>query len=217
MLDLDGTVYPARSPFGVRLDQATTSYLVARSGLTGHELKVLEATTPSILAALGHLQIPRREWADAVHATLPYYLLRPDFRVRAALTGLDARVAIVTLSPAAHAERVLAALNLADLVHEVHSVFEVEEQVKESAYARLLADTPGSARATVGDNALLDLAPALPHPGRLLLVDPAPSAAFTSPARPDRIEVHPNLSAALEALLDEFRLPGLASEGRRVK
>lgn len=161
ILDLDGTVYSAGTSFGRELDAQVEAFLLRRSGWSLKRLLALEEAEPSVLGALDLLGISRDEWTRAVYAELPYDRLQPDPQLRALLVERFLERVVVTLSPAAHARRVLDRLGLGDVVDAVYSVCDLGGTTKHDVYAKIVGRQGRPAEIlVVGDHPILDLVPA---------------------------------------------------------
>ncbi|MGO4612999.1 HAD family hydrolase [Nocardia sp. 2YAB30] len=191
VLDLDSTIYPADTALTTLIDARTTAFLQRNSGLTTAELAVLEAERPSILDALDKLGIPRRRWAESVYTDLPYtQVLHPHPELQSALARCQTRRVVVTLAPSAHAASVLAALGVAELIDDLHSVFDSADSVKDGIYGALFAnDVDPKQSVVIGDNPLLDLEPAAALGCRCLLV-----------GQPRVSQPYPTFASLLDAL-----------------
>jgi FMN phosphatase YigB (HAD superfamily) len=172
ILDLDGTVYPQDSALTEIIDTRTAAFFLDCAGLGARELAALEQERPSVLDALNHLGIAQALWARAVYANLPYTeILRHDARLRTALARIQIPRIVVTMAPATHAWRVLAALGITEVIDEIHSVFDSPDVVKDHVYAKLIAGQGVAAQNfAIGDNPRLDLKPAAGYGCHCLLV-----------------------------------------------
>ncbi|MFD6221202.1 HAD family hydrolase [Nocardia asteroides] len=161
ILDLDGTCYPRDCELTRIIDARTTEFLLRRTGLAPAELARMEERTPSILEALDQLDIPRRQWADAVYRAVPYQqLLQPDPELTHALSCMAAKRVVVTMAPQQHAVTVLEALGLTTTIDHTISVFETNYTDKQDIYRALIEKGSPSQTTVFGDNVALDLDPA---------------------------------------------------------
>lgn len=173
ILDLDGTCYPRDSALTRIVDARTTEFLLRRTGLAPAELARMEERTPSILEALNHLGIPRRQWAEAVYRAMPYQqLLQPDPELTHALSSLAAIRVVVTMAPQQHAMTVLEALGLTAAIDHTISVFETNYTDKQDIYRALTEKYVPSRTTVFGDNAALDLDPAAALGCECVHIDP---------------------------------------------
>jgi FMN phosphatase YigB (HAD superfamily) len=195
VLDLDGTLYPAANRLTELVDTRTEAFLAEWAGLNPGELTALELERPSIFDALDHLGISRDRWARAIYTGLPYTeFLRPDSVLRSVLAGVPARRIVVTMAPARHAQDVVAALGLTEMIDGLYSVFDSPYMSKDHIYAGLIGDGDPADFLVMGDNPRLDLDPAAALRCRCLLVgEPQPSRLYPT---------YPTLLAALAAIAE---------------
>lgn len=127
LFDLDETLYPASNGIMTMIRDRITDYVVKVAGLTHDEARDVQrgwfdAHGASLPGLLEQYDATPADFLDYVH-DLPLEGLLPDPALNAALEGLPGRRFVFTNGSAAHAERVLAKLGVAE---RFEGVFHIE-------------------------------------------------------------------------------------------
>ncbi len=127
LFDLDETLYPASNGLMDMIRGRITDYVVKISGMTAEQARVIqrgwfEAHGASLPGLLQQYDATPADFLDYVH-DLDLDGLAPDPALDAALHALQGRRFVFTTGAAAHAERVLAKLGVAE---RFEGVFHIE-------------------------------------------------------------------------------------------
>jgi len=123
IFDLDNTLYPPGTEFVALIEGRMTDFMVATTGLSRPEARALQkrylsehgTTLAGLMARHG---VDPADFLDHVHDVSTDSLV-PDPRLRAAILALPGRKLVFTNGHGAHADRVLAKLDIADLFEDV--------------------------------------------------------------------------------------------------
>lgn len=126
LFDLDETLYPAETALMELIRDRITQFVQKLTGLDRAEARALQrgwfeehgAALPGLLAS--H-DVPPEEFLDYVH-DIPLDRVPPDPALDAALARLPGRRLVFTNGSAAHAERVLARIGIADRFEDVFHI-----------------------------------------------------------------------------------------------
>jgi putative hydrolase of the HAD superfamily len=192
LVDLDDTVYPAGNGVWEAIADRIDLYMVERLGLPQAEVPAIRkdlhrrfGTTLRGLASTR--QVNRLDYLAFVHDIPLHHYLSPNPGLRAALLSLPQRKVIFTNADQAHAARVLAVLNLADLfeqIIDIHAIWPYCKPMPEAFKIALKKAQTRPDECLFIDDALSNLAGArtvglstiLVHPG----VAPADQPAISS-------------------------------------
>lgn len=123
IFDLDNTLYPPECEFMALIDARMTDFVMRETGLEHDAARTLQrryldehGTTLAGLVA--HHGVDPHRFLDEVH-DVSLDRLVPDAELRAGLVRLPGRRLVFTNGSAAHAERVLARLEVRDLFEDV--------------------------------------------------------------------------------------------------
>jgi putative hydrolase of the HAD superfamily len=148
IFDLDNTLYPPSRGVVERVDALINRFMVERLGMSLEEAAALraryrDAHGTTLNGLMLHHEIEPGDYLEAVHAIAVEELLEPDLALDAMLTTLPHRKVIFTNGSTAHAERVLACLNVRGHFSDVFSLEHVayvpkpERAAFETVLARL--------------------------------------------------------------------------------
>lgn len=117
--DLDDTLYPASSGLWAAIRERITRYMHERLGIPLEEVHTLReqlyrAYGTTLRGLEAHYPIDTLDYLAYVHDVPVKDYLKPDPRQRAIISALPTRKLILTNADAAHAQRVLEALDLKD-------------------------------------------------------------------------------------------------------
>jgi putative hydrolase of the HAD superfamily len=166
VFDLDNTLYPASDLYD-EIGERMTAFIARRLALSSdaaHEVReryFLEYGA-TVVGLVRHHDISAREFLDDVHAA-DHSVLAADPELRALLVRLPGRRIVHTNGGSDHAQRVLAALGLADLFDAVFDLeaAELVPKPQRQAYERLTAAFAiEPARAILIEDTLRNLEPA---------------------------------------------------------
>ena len=123
IFDLDNTLYPLASGFVALIEQKMTDFTVRVTGLPRDQafalqLRYLQDHGTTLAGLTANYGIRPEDFLDEVH-DVSTDVLEPAPRLRAALQRLPGRRLVFTNGHGAHATRVLAKLEIADLFDEV--------------------------------------------------------------------------------------------------
>jgi len=166
LLDCDNTLYPASAGVMEINDRRINLFIRERLRLDveeTHELRLdyLRRYGTTLQGLMIHHQTDPDEYLGFVHDYSLDGIVKPNPRLASFLTGLDIPRLILTSANREHAERVAAAVGIADCLDGIYDLASVDYKGKpeDSAYARVLADYPGE-RAVFVDDRLLNFPPA---------------------------------------------------------
>lgn len=179
LFDLDNTLYPLESGLGLDISERITTYVEQLTGLPRDEARTLQKryldqhglTLKGLM--LNHAVDPNEY--HAVFADLSLEVLARDHELIAAIQRLPGRRLIFTNADAAHAQRVMDHLGLAELFSEV---FHIESagfipKPDPESFRRLVAAHAIDAAATAFfEDRALNLAPAAQLGMTTVLVGP---------------------------------------------
>jgi len=144
MVDLDDTIYPAGNGLWEAIAGRIDRYMHEKMGFAPAEIPALRerlhssfGTTLRGLTANYH--VDELEYLAFVHDIPVREYLAPDPRVRAALLACPLRRVIFTNADKAHANRVLAALDLSDVFADVIDIMDIRPYCKPMTEAYALA------------------------------------------------------------------------------
>ncbi|MBU0591940.1 HAD hydrolase-like protein [Candidatus Micrarchaeota archaeon] len=167
IFDLDGTLYPRKSPLFAEIRKRTNEWLGKELGVTEEEairrLYVLKPQYPDYLDRFLKVGLSVKGYHEGVFAEIsPANFLGPDMELRAILESLDGPNFVVSYAPLKYAELVLKVLGIRELIRQVHSIDE-ENHFKGRKYAEITAieSILPSEGIVFGDNFTVDLKPAL--------------------------------------------------------
>jgi putative hydrolase of the HAD superfamily len=145
LFDLDNTLYPLESGLAALMSPRITDFVERLTGLPRTEAHALQKRYLAehgltLRGLMDHHGVDPDEF-HAVFHDLPLDCLAPNEALRLALKRLPGRRLIFTNSDARHAERVLDALELADLFEHVFHIGSTDFAPKPSilAFERILA------------------------------------------------------------------------------
>lgn len=145
IFDLDNTLYPLETGFMRLIEERMTYYFERFSGLPRTEARALqkryyEAYGTSLAGLIANHDVDAHAFLAEVH-DVPLDSLTPDPALRIALARLPGRRLIFTNGSTAHANRVLAHLELDDLFEGVFAIEAAQLLPKpaEATFARLIA------------------------------------------------------------------------------
>jgi putative hydrolase of the HAD superfamily len=123
IFDLDNTLYPPGTGFVALIEEKMTDYTARATGLPRAEalalqLRYLEEHGTTLAGLMRHHGVDAADFLDKVH-DVSTEVLTPDPRLKAAVQRLPGRRLVFTNGHGAHAERVLEALQIAELFDEV--------------------------------------------------------------------------------------------------
>lgn len=202
LFDLDNTLYPLDSGFGVGVESGVTDYVQGLTGLPRDEAyrlqkKYLEEHGLTLIGLMKHHGVDPLEFNARFH-DLPLELIAEDPALAAALRRLPGRRLIFTNADDVHTKRVLKRLNIDDLFDGVFHIVSADfvPKPRAEAFDKLIAAhaiTP--ATTAFFEDRAVNLAPAAALGMTTVLVGPH-AAANTDPFVRHRA---PSLAAFLEA------------------
>lgn len=146
LLDLDDTLYPADSGLWEAIGDRIEDFMVDVAQIPRHEAPTLRQTYfeqygTSLNGLIVRHGIDPHHYLSYVHDLPLAAYLRPDLRLRQMLSRLRRPPAIFTNADAAHARRVLEALEVGDLIETVVDIVALEwiNKPRTEAYRRALA------------------------------------------------------------------------------
>lgn len=127
LFDLDNTLYPAEREVFALIDQRINRYMCEVVAIPAGEVDVLrrhywKAYGATLQGLIRHYAVDAEDYLEYVHDVDVATRLRPDPRLRAGLLGLKLRRCVFTNGSRGHAEKVLAALGLADAFEEIFDI-----------------------------------------------------------------------------------------------
>jgi len=167
LFDLDNTLYPLECGLAAQVDARLTEFMVELTGLPPAEAlalqkRYLEEHGLTLIGLMKHHDVEPAGFNARFH-DLPLDVLRRDERLARAVARLQGRRLIFTNADDVHTRRVLDALGLAHLFHDVFHLISADYEPKPSAAAfeRLIAahDIRPASTAFFEDRAV-NLAPA---------------------------------------------------------
>jgi putative hydrolase of the HAD superfamily len=205
LFDLDNTLYPLESGLAAVASQKITDFVAELTGLDQRAAHILQKRYLNdyglTLAGMMRHHGVDPDVYHAMFADLPLEALAPDPALRAALRRLPGRRLVFTNADLAHAERLLAHLELADLFETVFHIASAAFTPKPSplAFARLIAaHAIDPARTAFFDDVEVNLEPAAALGMVTVLVGPAEPTS-------DRHWRAPDLAAFLAQNFRELR------------
>ena len=183
LFDLDNTLYPPDSGLSARVDAQLTEYMMGLTGLPAAEAlalqkRYLEEHGLTLIGLMKHHGVEPTSF-NAMFHDLPLDVLTPDPRLIDAVTRLPGRRIVFTNADDVHTRRVLQALGLSRLFHEIFHLISAGYEPKPSAasFERLIAahDIRPASTAFFEDRAV-NLAPAAALGMTTVLVGQAPAA-----------------------------------------
>ena len=123
LFDLDHTLYPPTFETLRRIEQRIRDYMTRLTGLPADEAWALQRTYfdrygGAVAGLIEHHDVDVAAFMAEIH-DVPIDEVTPDPALKAALARLPGRRLVFTNASAAHAQRLLAKLDLAPLFHEV--------------------------------------------------------------------------------------------------
>ena len=123
IFDLDNTLYPHSTGFVALIEEKMTAFTVRATGLPWDEafalqLRYLEDHGTTLAGLMANHGVDPADFLDEVH-DVSTEALAPDPRLHAAIARLPGRRLVFTNGHGAHAERVLAKLEIGGLFDEV--------------------------------------------------------------------------------------------------
>ena len=123
LFDLDHTLYPPTFDTLRRIEQRIRDYMTRLTGLPPDEAWALQRNYfdrygGAVAGLIEHHDVDVAAFMEEIH-DVPLDDVTPDPKLKAALARLPGRRLVFTNASAAHAERLLAKLELAPLFHEV--------------------------------------------------------------------------------------------------
>ncbi len=184
IFDLDNTLYPPSRGVVERVDALINRFMVERLGMSLDEAASLraryrDAHGTTLNGLMLHHEIEPADYLEAVHEIAVEELLEPDLALGAMLAALPHRKVIFTNGSTAHAERVLACLDVRGHFSDVFSLEHVayvpkpERAAFETVLARLGA---AAAECLLVDDRIDNLATARALGMRTILVGDAEDA-----------------------------------------
>ncbi|MFC3266749.1 pyrimidine 5'-nucleotidase [Camelimonas abortus] len=178
LLDLDDTLYPRSAGLHEQMRRRVVSFIMARLSLDEAAAAALHqayyARFGATVRGLAQLHgVAPEEFLAHVHA-VDLAPLAPNPKLKQVLSALPGRRIIVTNSPRAHAERVLAALGVADAIDGIVAIEDSAYRPKPDAAAcEACIRRHGVApeRALMADDRLMNLRAPAALGMRTLLVD----------------------------------------------
>ncbi len=126
LFDLDNTLYPLETGFMRQIEDRMTDFMERFTGLPRDEARAIQKTYfqthgTTLAGLMKNHQIDPEAFLDEVHQ-VSLDLLTPDPTMAAALRRLPGRRLVFTNGSAAHAERVLERLQIADVFEDVFHI-----------------------------------------------------------------------------------------------
>ncbi|CAN5145408.1 pyrimidine 5'-nucleotidase [soil metagenome] len=123
LFDLDHTLYPPTFETLRRIEQRIRDYMTRLTGLPPEEAWALQRTYfdrygGAVAGLIEHHDVDVAAFMEEIH-DVPLDEVTPDPQLKAALARLPGRRLVFTNASAAHAERLLAKLDIAPLFHDV--------------------------------------------------------------------------------------------------
>jgi putative hydrolase of the HAD superfamily len=168
-LDLDDTLYPQGNGVWHAIGDRITLFLIDRLGLSeaeamGMRRRYFEQYGTTLNGLRLHHQIDPADYLEFVHDLPLERYLQPDPALGRMLAGLRVQRVVFTNADRAHAERVLAALGIADAIGSIIDIYALEfaNKPEPGAYLRAMAiaAAPGPSTCVLVDDMPRNLHPA---------------------------------------------------------